>query len=153
MQRNSEKCREMKINVEKWSHHDTWEWENHPNMNTNIILVEKVARIRIQILVFGLNYNYRIIRSPLTAIVFVFLVVFLLVRSRFLITLTPFFFMDERTDRGWCTSIKCYRGMKENSKQFIIPWPQSVGGLKGQLWGPISPLSLEPGHWRGQSSP
>ena len=35
-------------------------WKNPPNMNTNIIRFGKITRIRIQILVFGLNYSNNI---------------------------------------------------------------------------------------------
>ena len=35
-------------------------WKYRPNMNTNIIQLEKITRIRIQKLVFGLNYSNNI---------------------------------------------------------------------------------------------
>ena len=35
-------------------------WKNRPNTNTNIIWLEKITRIRIQILVLGLNYSNNI---------------------------------------------------------------------------------------------
>ena len=35
-------------------------WKYRPNTNTNIILLEKITRIRIRILVFGLNYSNNI---------------------------------------------------------------------------------------------
>ena len=44
-------------------------WENHPNTNTNNIWFQKVTRIRIRILVFGLKYsnNIRIPNYSLTS--------------------------------------------------------------------------------------
>ena len=44
-------------------------WENHPNTNTNNIRFQKVTRIRIRILVFGLKYsnNIRIPNYSLTS--------------------------------------------------------------------------------------
>ena len=44
-------------------------WKNWPNTNTNIIQLEKITRIRIRILLLGLNYsnNIQILNYSLTS--------------------------------------------------------------------------------------